>query len=294
MENEEVVEKQEEKTKKVNKGTPVIVILLILALLCAGGYIAYLEFFDNKEDVKSEEKSENSKKSGNDKEETSKKLEINEGVVKSLYSYYFNGNTTDVAEYNMAFINEQYKYKVYSDKKVVIDEAFNYGEKMGIAFGKMYADEVSVSSMDAKGQTITFETKDIVNSYKRYFGQDKNVETKKFDAPYSVSCKIDDKIYVCSRGYMGGVGGPTEFLVTFDEYQTDSDALYIIEATSYYDSSSKKFYKDSNFKNEINGLSGDKDILKSDKAKEKVQHYKHTFKQNSDGTFYWYSSEPIK
>ena len=110
MENEEVVEKQEEKIKKVNKGTPAIVILLILALLCAGGYIAYLEFFDNKKEVKSEAKTEEKNETGT--EENAKETGVNEGKSDLNDNYYALINY-DISHENKVFIGDKtYDMKV--------------------------------------------------------------------------------------------------------------------------------------------------------------------------------------
>lgn len=109
MENEEVVEKQEEKTKKVNKGTPVIVILLILALLCAGGYIVYLEYFSEKESTKVEEKQEEKQKENNESVDNN-----TDNDTKSTVDYVFK--KVNLKDKSITLANNNYSLSI-TDRK---------------------------------------------------------------------------------------------------------------------------------------------------------------------------------
>ena len=104
-----------------------------------------------------------------------------------------------------------------------------------------------------------------------------------------------------------GFGDGAEFhSQAFHKVETKGDEKYIYVDYAYtvyhcQDEDCKKgtisYYKDSSKKEKVFETTYDDsiNILESASlASGKVPLYKHTYKKNSDGSYYWYSVEPVK
>jgi hypothetical protein len=102
---------------------------------------------------------------------------------------------------------------------------------------------------------------------------------------------------ICTIGSCGGTS-PTYAYAEADYALKYSDyvELYDYYINIDFSDNSMAYDKDSNnlSSNKYNGSTDFNQKLSLSTLKEIGQLYKHTFKLNSDGSYYWYSSESVK
>ena len=141
--------------------------------------------------------------------------------------------------------------------------------------------------------------KDLQKDYQKIFGNDVLLSENFSSTNLGYVCKYNSNSQnmLCTLGTGGGNTPERAFV------ETDYALKYsnYIELYDYYiniDFSDNSMSYDKDFKNVANNkYTGQYDYsqnLKLDELKKIGQLYKHTFKQNSDGSYYWYSSEPVK
>lgn len=125
-----------------------------------------------------------------------------------------------------------------------------------------------------------------------------NIENQSFKIEYGAECIYNNGKYRYSVG--GGSGETIENVRKIEEAYEEDNNIYIIDkymALIYKDEQPIKIYTNSECKEIIDKIDNIPNIedFKNDAIKKyKLKTYKHTFKKNSNGKFYWYSTEPIK
>lgn len=288
------------KEKKTNKGLVIVIICLLLVIVGLSGFIVYDKVLKNS---KSEVSGQNNEFLDNEKVEEQKDLEVSESEAKNMYYKIFNrGKEQKMEDIGFCGSYVPAPYSFYANKKIVINEDGNYKELMEMALQKIPDNKKETSSKKSGGATIyteKFLVSDIKAAYKSLFGEPK--EFKNFGI-----YKIEGEYYIGKAKYYIGSGDECmdrnlSFLSTFKNYETDKENLYIYDKAIYYfeeynenDDIERKFYNSINGNQEIVDLRNkNKEVILDDAYSDKMLLYKHTFKQNSDGTFYLYSSEPV-
>ena len=228
-------------------------------------------------------------------------LDVNSELVKKLYEYILKDN--DGSE-----------LIAYQNKKVTKDNLGNNVILMTV-FENMsneYADEVKKENRNGIEATHYYFDKDKVEKKAmELFGKDVKVQHQ--NCSYNLAEEIIYKDGKYDRYKFQGGGDyiwsdSTEKIVKVEE---DENGLYIYDeyvhiirhpdnSNEYdiYNASDRKVKLASNVKLEkLIGNDYNKDqILKNAKeiTNNKIITFKHTFIKNSDGNYYWYSTEPIK
>ena len=283
-----------------NKILIAIIILLLLSNICFITFIAY-DKRNNKDDDKQQDEA---KEEDKEKEESKTNLEVSETDAKKVYYDILsdetkdeNGITYDTLGTDSSFSS---RHIFYSDKKIIIKEDLDYDTLMQIAYYKIPDDKIEYSFTSSRINT-KFLVSDIKEVYTNYFGE--NNEWKNFNGTLLGTCTIRSEYYNCVfDGVFGDELTGIHFLTAFDKYETDSENLYVYEKAVYYfedtwGDEKSSFYTscvDHNLEKEVVELKGkDPKVLLDEQYRDKFSTYKHTFKQNSDGTFYLYSTEPV-
>lgn len=285
--------KKKMKEEKKIKISTLIIIILSLLLICTTSYIIYdkiikVQNIDNEDNITKD-------KENNQDNIEDKKISISEEEVKNIYYNILNYCNIDkiyTRNINSGF-GYDYLLELYTDGKVTTGEDLSYESKMTIAYLKL-AKENKISTTSKEYNTIrTINIADIKEAYKFYFGE--KIEIKEFSNYQLGNCIINDINYICTNGPGGGEGSPFSLITTFDSFETTNSEILVYEKAIYHDSETNKYYLDRNSKNEVTELANQNtNIILDDTYKNKLMMYLHTFKQNSDGSFYLYSTELIK
>lgn len=234
-------------------------------------------------------------------------LDIESSLVKKLYNY--------VEKFNC------YKETlVYQSNKVTENDLTNQLKLLTI-FDNLDENDVSRTEYRYENEYITSNehriySKDTIEKRaKEIFGENVSITHESFEPIFGESVVFANNEYD-RYSYQGGGGTPWEssanILVSAEKYEDGTICIYdkyvhLVEVNGSYDiysSSDKKEKLASNVDSTIihGSVEG---TQSSDLEKQRIQNvekylgkelptYKHTFKQNSDGTYYWYSTEQTK
>ena len=164
---------------------------------------------------------------------------------------------------------------------------------------KKISDEYNVDS-----GWYSFDANILQNKVKELYGENVNIPNQTFDDGAGVVCSYSNGEYMYSVG-----GGTNEGLIPVSkivEAYSQNDEIYIITKNTTFVSNAENekgsLYTDSTLANKIKDYQDEKyiamdgnkiaeDIIKND---EKIMiNYKHTFKKDTNGNYYWVSTEPI-
>lgn len=237
----------------------------------------------------------NTEKTDNASVEIINDLDINSDLVQKLYSY-------------IPAIDYKIQKNVYQDKKITLKEMKNDFLLM-CAFRKLsLKNEDKKQISDEYGLETgwySFDANILQNKVKELYGENANIPNQSFDDGAGLACNYHDGLYDVTTG-----GGSNEGLIPVSklvEAYSQNNEIYIItkNATFVYTAESEKgsLYTDSTLTSKIKDYKDEKyiimdgnkiaeDIIKNDE--EKMVNYKHTFKKDTNGNYYWVSTEPIK
>ncbi len=243
---------------------------------------------------KSLDKESNVDKSNDTNEKEIKKIDTNDELIQKLYSY-------------IPAIEYKIQKNAYQDKKITINELQN-DFILSVAFTKLslknedkkkISDEYNVDS-----GWYSFDANILQNKVKELYGENVNIPNQTFDDGAGVVCSYSNGEYMYSVG-----GGSNESLMPVSkivEAYSQNDEIYIITKNTTFVSNAENekgsLYTDSTLANKIKDYQDEKyiamdgnkiaeDIIKND---EKIMiNYKHTFKKDTNGNYYWVSTEPI-
>ena len=202
--------------------------------------------------------------------------------VKKLYNYIPAFNTNKIS------IN------AYQDRKIS-KENLPIEFLLENAFRNLEIEEKD-KEYTPEGSWYYFNSNTLQNKVKEFYGEE--IENKSFEIGYGSQCNYENGKYMYSSG--GGSDEILENIRNIKKAYLENDNLYIEdsymiliekaeEEAKLYTSSERTELIDSKDAKNENDI---KDF--KNKNISKMKDYKHTFKKNADGNYYWYSTEPIK
>ena len=221
---------------------------------------------------------------------TKEDLDVNSELVKKLYNYI------------PAFNENRIQNNAYQTKKVT-KETLDNKVLLAYAFKNLKLSESDKTTVVENGEKIegwyTFNAEKLHEKEKEMYGN--AISDESFEIGYGQGCTYSNGKYSFSSG-----GGSDEWMVnvrTITKANKENDMLYIED--KYIVSKEKEnklaLYTASDSNEKLVVMDGsnytdDDTLIKEIQSKyeNKMTTYKHTFKKNSDGSYYWYSTEPIE
>ncbi len=298
------------------KKTSLYIIITILLMAIASGttYIILNNNYEkNNKNIKESDKENNNKEQDNQPTENIKPetITLKEEELKKYLSYipngdYLNNNEFITGAYNQSNINlNNINKNLFLAKAIKLnDENYNYESNQEI---KMNSD-IMCEAVECVGDNATTK-----NYYPLTFINSKLKEMYNYEltdlqnaATYEDTLNIGGMCYYYDNGNFIKCGGGNSTISTkaslLDSYEATSDELIIYEyAANFYlnndpNGSSLWILEDyyNNHKIEIKDKNIDSSYANKylEKYKNDFKKYKHTFKKNSLG-YYWYSTEVV-
>lgn len=295
--------------KGINPVLLIILVAILLVLFGVGGWILGSKYADM-ENNKNNKTQDVVNKNENEKEnkEDSDKVLLTEVEVKEIYS-----TRVPVLDKNLDGVN------AYQNKKVDVN-TLDGNILRGFAFwnidfkegditpfvnedGSLMCEEAcSFDNLWGEGWFM-FEPKLLQESAKELYGQE--IENGSFDTGMGSSATYENGKYHHSMG--GGTSTGIIYHRNFLSYEEKDGVLTITdkvikliveskegdyEVQAYTDSTDSKLIATKI--SEYDAYDKEFDTFIEDNFKDDMTNYKHTFKQDTKGNWYWVSTEPIK
>ena len=232
-------------------------------------------------------------------------LDIESEEVKNLYKYIMKINTNQ----------EELVYRSTKKKK----KNLNNQLKLMTIFENVDESDASEIKMltDENGYEVehTYYTKETIEEVaKKVFGDDVTITHESCESIFASARDYKDGVYDCYE-YEGGGGvlweASTSKLISaeqsgdeiyiYDKYVHLIEVENIIDGTNYagtydiYEASDRQVKMAERVDFSANNLyDGDKIDNIENYLGRKLTTFKHTYKKNADGQYYWYSTEPVK
>lgn len=232
-------------------------------------------------------------------------LDIESEEVKNLYKYIMKINTNQ-------------EELVYRSTKVTEKDLNNQLKLMTIFENVDESDASEIKMLtDENGYEVehTYYTKETIEEVaKKVFGDDVTITHESCESIFASARDYKDGVYDCYE-YEGGGGvlweDSTSKLISaeqsgdeiyiYDKYVHLIEVENIIDGTNYagtydiYEASDRQVKMAERVDFSANNLyDGDKIDNIENYLGRKLTTFKHTYKKNSDGQYYWYSTEPVK
>ena len=280
--------------KSKNTGLVVTIIILVIALLGASGFIVYDKFINTTPNEKEEEKVEDNNKEDNTETEVS----TENFLIKSLYNM-------------VQFPADNYfeKWYFYKNPKVNFNTIDN-DIKLWMAYTQIPDSAIKEKTADNMDNMIRyFDISELDIAMQKVFGNDISYSKDSF---YPISCECEYKYDSTNNQYscvVNGCGGPNTSYVLGSLYKAfkNEESIILYEKFAYinidklvYDGSSiDNNYKDSGIYKDvdsniliekINNLESKIDISN---YYDKLSMVKYTFNKDENGQYHFYSSEIV-
>lgn len=232
-------------------------------------------------------------------------LDIESEEVKNLYKYIMKINTNQ-------------EELVYRSTKVTEKDLNNQLKLMTIFENVDESDASEIKMLtDENGYEVehTYYTKETIEEVaKKVFGDDVTITHESCESIFASARDYKDGVYDCYE-YEGGGGvlweASTSKLISaeqsgdeiyiYDKYVHLIEVENIIDGTNYagtydiYEASDRQVKMAERVDFSANNLyDGDKIDNIENYLGRKLTTFKQTYKKNSDGQYYWYSTEPVK
>ena len=287
------MEKAIGKSNKSSKGSMIGFIISIILIIALSGYIIYDKFISN---TKQEEniQEDNIANQKEENEVSRENIDITGQRVTNLMNITDATNNIFVGDFFGYFYNSDvYKFSDMSDS-----------DKLSLAW---FAYENLYSSIELENTNVTDVSisEDKVNQIvKTIFGPDNTYNMVNFYAPAcGVLLTYDENSnkFNGPSGVCGGVGWPPKYLTDVVEAYKENDEIIIFQKVLYVEYKAKGNNYDIAYADIYNNASKEKtiqtDIEENEFDNIKTNYidngdtYKFTFKKQSDGNYYFYSSE---
>ena len=286
---------------KLKLSTVIIIFIIFILIIGAIGFFVYSQ--NNRINTEKQETEI--------MENTIGEISIDDKEVQDAYKR--------ILKYNNIFDTNSFQESFYKDTKVMYDNLTD-AERM-----------VSIVQYIKDKPTSTVEINSFINKSKKYdktvlgenttaklyskqlledntnkiFGKDSNSISwvSRDNNCGHIYDYIDGQYY--SYNYQGGgFGCPARAVSKLTKAERDNDSIYLYDEYIYIydvpnqDSSITTYYYTSSSKTEQIGTEKNSNSEESDSSiltryEGKAQNYKHTFKKDNEGNYYWYSSEPL-
>jgi len=239
-------------------------------------------------------------------------LSINSELVKELYGYI--PNASDIRRWDEITDTIVYPLDAYRSKKVIIADIDNqvilkeafYNKEIEVGINAFVTDGPEELLRESHvGETAWYKFKEEVleEAVSKMYGPNVNLKHEDFQVAQVASCTYisEEKMYHYSWG--GGVDDYWSNITKITNAVKENNEIHIYVKNAYmhtkglifkiYDSSERNtvlkevVMNDSEF--DYSSESARYEIVK-----DYMKNYKHTFKQAKDGSYYWYSTEPIE
>lgn len=297
-------------------GKTVTIIILILIILGLGGYIAYDKLIIEKnapQTEKTEEKNENIEENKLNDEDIKAYLEYipfenDDNVLLCSWNPTKGYNCENEVKYLDAYSSSKATKEEISDE-LMLRMAIYKSEELDMS--EFFESDFDLCGEDENGNKRScmmgqyYSANDVINNIKKMYNR--NVEPKDFSAG---GCQVYYKNDAFAVGCSAGNNPPAK-INKIDSYEIKDDelliyekALFIYELTTktnnFIDITLQTAYKEDNIIKSFNVENYDANNI-STEAKEfaednldSANKYKHTFKKNNNGEYYWYSTEIVK
>ncbi len=149
--------------------------------------------------------------------------------------------------------------------------------------------EVLVEGSPVEWRFYDVDKEKLEKAYHRLFGDDKVMPLKSFAIEVTGVCLYsEEKDNFLCHGEVGGDTSPEHFETMYDHFEMAGNAIEIYDRFIMitYDIDGKKYYDSPH-------VDEDKLIDSNTKDFSKGGLYKHTFRKDKNGKYYWYSSEKV-
>lgn len=304
----------------------ILVIIVTFSLGTVGGYLLFngkynsskndTQVNDTNNNINNNNESKDNNTDNTPKEET---LSLDDKIVTNLWGRKTNFHTTNKVTYST--LSDQ--RKLSADLNGLVRKSFSnleYKEVCAMlknsgsaSLSSIYNDCISMQGKNASSGDLVgyYDLEEVKNNNIKFFNESSNLP-KKYSYVNSTSLKIDDTCgqvvlsngtylsYDSSCGY-GGVDVLTkDTLVKAVKY---GDELHIydkfiigVAEDSQDDYIKYNFYSDDDITNKVTTYSfkeADNYSIEVNEILKYMKSFKHTYKLNSDGNYYWVSSEPV-
>ena len=231
-------------------------------------------------------------------------LDVNNSLVKKLYGYVLKSDDFD---HEFAWQNGLEPASFYKSTKTTFSTLSNM-EKMLIVLKNYSSEEVkTVNKTQVKDMVDISEIHDTVQIYENFNKKAKEIfNENNYDWKDYIGCAgrleyKNDNYYLFGFDG-GGKGSSIGSYSKLQKAEKNQDYIYLYDKFIYVDfenldmlegDQKAHVYTEADEKNDI-GTESDypskvEELYK--KYENKLKTYKHTFKQNEDGSYYWVSSE---
>lgn len=278
----------ENKESKTVRLSTVILLFIILILVVA---LVLMYMYYNK-DSKNEVSVNNTNSIKSIEENNKKELSVTSSTVKEVYNYIPAISENAYADEAEAFPN------AYQKKMITVDD-LNSKLLLAKAYDNLEKDNVATE--------YRLEAKKVTEQALKMYNKEIEPITFSYGA---IGLQYKDGTYEFSNGGYSSIA--MENIYNIEEAYEENDELYIIDnyimvvikdgdiqsgdettSLSIYDSSDSKKVLEKETINRDETFDYEKFVdYINEKYSSKAKKYKHTFKKNDDGEYYWYSSEP--
>lgn len=296
---------EEKKVTKIRLSTAVLCFIIFVLII---GMVFMYFYYNNVINI-----NDTSFKTPNTtNKEVEKETEISDAVnnanVQASKNEVLDINSVEVkklSEYIPAFDENRSRVNAYQNKKITKDNLDNT-YLLAHAFKKLDLKESDKTALKEQNGTsidgwYSFDAGKLQEKVKEMYGD--TIKNQDFEIGYGASCTFSNGKYSFSKG--GGSSEDMTNINVLEKAYKENDCIYIEDKyTSWYTNSEEKksiLYTTSNIKGDAiatldsNFDVEDKSISEiKNKYYGKMTKYKHTFKKNADGSYYWYSTEPIQ
>lgn len=296
---------EEKKIIKVRLSTVIlcfIILLLIIGMVCMYFYFTYK---DNTNVPTNTVQTSEVQNNTNSTEETISQLDINSSIVTKLYSYIPIWRV-DLPEVLNAYQNKTTTIKDISED-YLLGHAFN---QLNLSDkDKLQFEYDNGTLMEPDPKWFTFKTTLLQEKVKELYGT--SIKNQDFECGIAESCVYKGEKYSHSQGgswdrYKYGLRHINKAYEIDDTLYIEDKFITLVIDQLDQTNPTYKLYTSSNCTNFVENLENSlikklEEIQTDDALKEvavkyenKMVSYKHIFKKNSDGSYYWYSTEPIQ
>jgi len=299
-----------------NKKNYIYFLIIIVLLIIIGG-LSFMLIKDDKTNTdepvienKDEQKEDNNKEAYNDYQEMDEETsELYRLMPKHPESPIYQRKTLTVSDIPM----DIFLYRVYDILQVDYKEEIAGSYKEELENGDECLGEYNEFSESCyvKGSKdsdwYAFKEETIKKYFNKFYGSDAEYKRIENFGTAVEGCHYEKGYYLCEVG--GGYAFVNGFAYAANRYiktETVNDEKYIFEkhlqllylcdenCKEDYDSGYLVIYKDSAKTEKLAKIPYDEELGLSDEIWAQADVYKHTYKKNSDGSYYWYSIELVK
>lgn len=292
-------------------------LLLALIVIVIMGYFIFKLYTDNQicytaieelnNKINNFENNKNEQNYLNNTENKIEELDVNDTVVSNLYGYILK---CDDFDYSFAWQNSLEPASFYKDTKTTYESLSEMEKVLAVLRSYRISEVKQVYKSQLKNILNIDYMHDYVSIYENIDQKTKaifNQTNSNWKNYTGCSGQLDYKnnCYYLSEFDGGGKGTSISAYAELQKAEKDKEFIYIYDKYIYVDStnydigegdSKIHIYTSADETDDI-GIESEYSIKINElykKYENKLKTYKHSFKKAEDGSYYWYSTEPVK